>query len=193
YCRLAKYIRLLSGLPVVQNAFDLWPQLKMLDAKVSRNPFPFKIRYCRMGGWQGKEIIGTQNVEELSGVVEAVSFRALKQQWTDLPEKLYTLRDYTLSQKQREAYSAMLRELMVVLDSGKAAVTAPLAVVQIQKLQQISSGHVYDSTGTAIDLVPPEANPKLSLLEEIGEQTPGKILVFCHFRHTLDLCRQRWP
>jgi SNF2 family DNA or RNA helicase len=187
-----KYVRLLSGLPVVQNAADLWAQLRLLGADVNRSSFAFKMRYCQMGGWENRQVIGTLNEDELARIVEKVSFRALKRDWTDLPEKLYSLRTYTLSPNQRRAYGAMLKELVVQLDAERT-VSAPLAVTQLAKLQEISSGFIIDAEGRAVDLVAPKDNPKLDLLEELLEQTAGKVIVFANFRHTLELCRQRWP
>ena len=189
-----KYIRLLSGLPAPQNVLDYWSQLKILDANVHRHWVPFRMKYCKMGGYMDRQIVGAvpEHEEELSRIIESVSFRATKREWTDLPEKMYTSRSYELAPGQRAAYGQMLREFVIWLEEGKA-VTAPLAVTQLLKLAQISSGFVIDGEGRAVDLVPPKSNPKLDLLEEVLEETSGKVIVFAVFKHTLELAKARWP
>jgi SNF2 family DNA or RNA helicase len=187
-----KYVRLLSGLPAPQNVLDYWAQLRLLGADVNRNWFAFRGRYARMGGYLQKQIVGVQNEEELSRIIESVSFRARKQDWLDLPAKLYTFRDYQLEPAQRKAYGSLLKDLVVLLDSGKV-VTAPLAVTQLLKLSQVSSGFIHDAEGRAIDLVLPKDNPKLNLIAEVLDEIPGKVIVFAVFRRTLELMKQRWP
>jgi SNF2 family DNA or RNA helicase len=145
-----------------------------------------------MGGYMNRVVVGVQNPEELSSIIEGVSFRARKSEWTDLPEKLYTARSYDLTAKQRMAYGSMLRDLVILLEKEKV-VTAPLAVTQLLKLSQVSSGFVHDGEGKANDLVAPKDNPKLNLLEELLDEIAGKVVVFANFRRTIELCKQRWP
>jgi hypothetical protein len=181
-----EYVRLLSGYPEVQNAWDWHPQLLCLgglDVSVS-NPYAFRNRYCAMGGWQGKQIVGTLHQKELSERINKVSFRARKFDWTDLPEKLYNERYYDLLPVQKKAYSDMRTKLITEIQNK--TITVSQAVHATQKMQQIGSGFMYgmDSDDVA-QIVEPAKNPKFAALRDYLDQTPGKVIIFAYYKETI--------
>jgi len=100
------YKRILSGKPVTQGPHDLWAQMKFIGA-INEKYFPFKTTFCRMGGFKAKKVVGTQNEELLADKIEKFIFRASKKDWTDLPPKLYTSRQYQLPPKLAAQYASM--------------------------------------------------------------------------------------
>jgi SNF2 family DNA or RNA helicase len=181
---LLKYVRLLSGRPMVQSPMDLWTQLTMLHGQVSSSPYAFRNTYCRMGGWMNKQVVGTMNPERLTQILNAVSIVATKKQWTDLPEKLYTSRNYTMTELQHQTYNKMYRDMIVEIKSQPISVQQ--AVHKYSKLQQVGSGFMFNESGDAVPIMEFEKVPKLKVLEEILDEMEGKVIVFAHYRPSVE-------
>lgn len=183
----ATYVRILSGAPIVQSPLDVWGQLRTCGHLSGWNSFAFRNRFCQMGGYLGKQIVGARNEVELAQILDAHSFRATKAEWTDLPGQLYTYRHYEMKGEQKAAYDEMLKEF--VTQWQDESIAAPMVITQSMKLQQISSGFIIDEEGETHELVKPKDNPKLRLLKEVVEEQSGKVLVFCFYRHTVHTLR----
>lgn len=185
------YMRLLSGRPMVQSAMDLWTQLTLLRACISNSPYAFRNRYCIMGGWQGKVITGIQNKEALIEITAQVSFTATKRDWTNLPDKLYTTREYEMTSNQKTLYKQMFDTMVAEITEDKA-ISVMHAVHKISKLQQVTSGFMIDEWGEAVPILGFESVPKVKLLDEIMEEASGKVIVFAHYRASVDALRKHY-
>lgn len=177
-------VRLLSGRPMVQNAMDLWSQLKLIGGKVNNSPYAYRNKYCRMGGWMNKVIVGINNEDELRGIMKEVSWTATKKKWTNLPEKLYTTRSYEMTSVQKKAYNDMFKNMVVEIK--EKMITVDQAVHKYSKLQQVTSGFMIDEDGEATPLMDFDKVPKVQLLDEILEEATGKVIVFAHYRATVN-------
>jgi len=180
----------LTGTPMSQSVMDLYPQLKLAGQLNGLNQFVFRNRYALRGGHMGKQIVGINQARlpELNQILDECSFRALKSEWTDLPPKMPPVVIPLEMPKELEpAYRSMMTEFLVEVESRAPddPILARLVVTQMGKLQQISSGFIYDEYKEAHTLVPLNKLPKyralLDLLDGLGE---SKLLVFCHFRPT---------
>jgi SNF2 family DNA or RNA helicase len=180
---MAARVRVLSGEPIVQSPLDIWAQLRFIRVAVRPNPYAFRNKFCKMGGWQGKQIVGTKNEELLNNIINRHSFKARKEDWTDLPERLYATRHYEMTKEQSDAYKEMLSDFMLELKEG--IITAPMAITQMGKLQQISSGFILNQNDRH-DIVSVDKNPKIKIIEEFIEENPTKILIFCHFKKSVE-------
>ena len=183
YAKKAEYIRLLSGAPIVNNAMDAWAQLFMLDAKVNSNPYAFRNKYCIMGGYMNKQIIGAMNEDTLTKRMNEVGFIAKKKDWTDLPDKLYTRREFDHGAAVAKHYGQMRKDLVTAIEDD--VISADMVLVQLGKLQQISSGFIMNEDAKAINIIEPGKNRKIKLLFEIIEEIPSKILIFCRFKQSI--------
>jgi len=180
-----KYRRILSGKPVVQGPHDLWAQMRAIGA-INMKYYPFKTTFCRMGGFKGKKVIGAQNEEILAGYIEKFIFRASKKDWTDLPPKMYTSREYTLTPKLAAMYKSMEDDFILwINESENVAVDA--FITKYIKLAQIQSGFIIRENGKVEELVPPEENPRFTLVKDIVAEVPGKVIVPYVHRYTLSL------
>jgi len=180
--------RIMSGAPVTQGPMDAWAQLRFLGAIKGSSYHGFKTKFCKMGGWMNKKVIGCRYPEELYALFDAHGFRARKEDWTDLPPKVYHTREVGLSEKQRKHYKEMEASFITQVVTDEF-IEAAQVVTQLLKLQQISSGFIIDGDKNAhvIDDEPPKYRELLS----IAEQVRGKVLVFTHFRHTTTLLHQK--
>jgi len=178
----AEYRRILTGTPITQGPHDAWAQFRFLGALTGVNFYSFRNHFCQMGGWQMKQVKGPRNVEELNEFINKNAFRARKDDWSDLPEKIYMSREVEMSGEQRAAYRDMKRDFLVML--GEVEITADLVLTQLGKLAQISSGFVMNGESQPIGLVSNEQNPKIQALNEILDETRGKTIIFTRYRWT---------
>lgn len=170
----AKGVRLLNGTPLVQNVMDLLPQLKCLGELDGMNPYVFRNRFAVCGGFMSKQIVGVKNEKELHEIQERVSIRALKSDWWQgCPPKLYPPINLEMTKKQQKHYNEMLEDFYTKLDSHEF--TASMALVQGDKLRQVSSGILLD--GPKVSLIEPiEKNPKALAALDLMEAGSGKMI-----------------
>ena len=138
YC-VARYI--LTGTPVTQNYLDLFSQFAILDPDIfGFNTFTgFRNHYAIFGGYQGYELLGFKNKEELKSIVEANSYRVLKKDCLDLPDKVFTEYTVNMGSVQAEIYRSMYDESCVeISELDHASITVVLT--KLLRLQQITSG-----------------------------------------------------
>lgn len=181
---LASFIRVLSGRPMVQNVMDLWTQLTLAGARVERSPYAFRNHYAIMGGWQGKVVTGMRNFEQLQEIMAEVSFTAKKVDWLDIPEKIYTTRQYEMTREQTIIYRKMKQDMIVELAGENVSVMQK--VHAINKLQQVGSGFMINEDGKPLQIMPFDQVPKVKLLKEVLDEVPGKIIIFAHYRASVE-------
>lgn len=183
--RNAAFCRVLSGAPMVQGPQDLWAQLKFIGALRGMSYYQFRGVYCRMGGYRGHQILGPnkETIERLMAEMDRVSFRAKKEDWIDLPPKVYYQRKVEMSQDQKAAYKLMLKDFLAYVETG--VIEAPMVITQMGKLQQISSGFILNGEDRH-ELVPgPDA--KIREIQEILDfEIDNKIIISANYNASID-------
>lgn len=202
--KLSTIRRILSGAPVTQGPLDLFSQFKFLDPNILgfSSMYAMRNRHAILGGWQGKQVIDYQYLDELTAKVDAYSFRVLKRDCLDLPEKVYEKRSVRLSDEQREAYDQMMESLKAEIkdmaDGGRMKSSMVMHVVtRVMRCQQIVGGFLPvddpdDPSSKAKTIPIPGENPKMTaLLEIIDEQADdAKIIIWARFRAELALIEE---
>lgn len=171
-----RYSRILTGKPIVQGPHDLWAQMRFIKELENKNYYAFKTAFCRMGGFKMKQVMGAQNEEFLAQLIEPHVFRATKADWTDLPPKVHSVREYQLSARLRSMFYSMFDDFVLWLENGEA-VTVDAAITKYIKLAQIQSGFIIREDGKVEELVDPKDNPRVQLLREIINNTEGKVTI----------------
>jgi len=181
--------RLLSGSPMTNTVMDLWPQFNFIGA-TNMNPYAFRNRFAITGGYMGKQVVGVKNEDLLNELKAGFVFRAIKDEWLDLPEKVYPPpREIKMSSAQLKSYQGMHEDLLVLISelglTGDETdeVSVNLVVTQLIKLQQIAAGFIITEEGHVVELVPANKNQRVLETVAVGEDTVGKILVFCKHRY----------
>ena len=194
--RLSKacpYRRILTGTPATQGPFDLWSQFHILDPMILGPRFvPFKQTYgvfkrMRFGsGPVFDQLVEYKNLDKLYEIIKPYSSRLTQAEvFENLPELVHETRYFELSPQHRRVYNELKNELMATLESGEV-LTAPEAIVQLIRLQQISrgfTGGIDDPNTTSLG----KPYNSLTALEDIVEQVEGKIIVWCKFRADVEL------
>lgn len=176
-----------TGTPYGNSPMDLYPQLRLGGALNGVNPFVFRNQFAQTGGYMGKQIVGikAEKADELRDLIATAGFRALKKDWTDIPEKLYRPIRVDLPPSLTKRYREMQQDFVLMLED--TAVTADMVLSQMIKLQQISSGFVIDNEGKVHQLVEITKLPKFqALMDVIDANGSSKTIIFAFYRHTVD-------
>jgi len=182
-----KYRRLLTGSPVTKSPMDIYSQCEFLRPGLLgfESYYAFQGRYAvvqrrTMGAAAFQQIVGFRNLDELTQRIDMFSFRVLKKDCLDLPDKIYTARYVGMTTQQFEMYEQIRRHAMVLLDSGEMS-TAPAVITQMLRLQQIMSGHLKTDEGDMLYF----PSKRMDALEEIINEHDGKAIIWSRFRYDI--------
>lgn len=108
----------ITGTPVENAPLDIYMSLRWLG--YYDYPYgKFKYHYCKMGGYNGKEILGYKHLDELSSILDTMMLRRLKEETLDLPDKLFVDEYVEMSSKQARIYNGEKRTLVKNIDRIK--------------------------------------------------------------------------
>jgi SNF2 family DNA or RNA helicase len=183
----SKYRRVMTGSPVTKNPLDLYSQCEFLSPWLLNfaSYYSFRNRYAEMKtlhmhGRSIQVVDKFKNLGELSDTLKSFSYRVLKEDCLDLPDKIYIKRQITLSPDQRKIYEQMRKEALAVL-KGKQ-VTTVNALTQLMRLHQITCGHFTADDGS-IQKIP---NNRVSELMDILKETEGKAIIWAHYQYDIN-------
>jgi len=126
-----------------------------------------------------------RNLDKLQKLLEPHSFRVLKKDCLDLPEKIYQVLPFELGAEQRRAYEKMADEQRIELDDRTELPVSELAA--LVKLQQITSGFVVVPGGDVRYVS--EDNPRLKALMDAVQDVDGKFIVWARFIEEIEAVR----
>jgi len=133
-----------------------------------------------MGGFENKQIISYQNVDELTRNIEGHSFRVLKKDCLDLPDKIYQRHYVEMTAKQKKLYQTMKKSFVAELEGNM--IEAPEAITRLLRLQQILCGWFPSEEGLSqID----DKNPRIEALKEILSDIDSKVIIWARFKADL--------
>lgn len=182
--RLAKYRMILSGTPITQNPLDLYSQYKFLEPSLFGNSFTvFRNRYAIMGGFEGRQVVGYQHLDDLMAKAHSIAYRVTKHEALDLPSETTMIRPVTLPKKVAEVYNRLKRESIVELEQQAQTekVVAVNVLTKLLRLQQVCGGFVQSDDGNLLHV----HNEKLDILKDeldsLLEDETRKVVIFARF------------
>ena len=183
---IAKYKRIMTGSPVTKNPLDLYSQCEFLSPWLLdyTSYYAFRNRYAEMKtmhvhGRSIQVVDKFKNLSELSDTLKNFSYRVLKEDCLDLPEKNWTKRQISLSPDQRKIYTQMKETALAYLN-GK--VTSTMTVLtQLMRLHQITCGHFTADDGTTQEI----ANNRINELMNVLEELEGKAIIWANYQHDI--------
>ena len=182
--KLAKYRRIMTGSPVTKNPLDLYSQCEFLDPYCLdfASYYAFRNRYAEMktANFYGRSVqivARFRHLDELAEKLKPFSFRVLKEECLDLPEKTFMKRTVELTKEQTEVY-AQMKKMALAIFNGKA-VTTKTALTQIMRLQQITCGHFTADDGSMQDIKNNRVDELMNVLDEIE----GKVVIWAHYQY----------
>ena len=127
-----------------------------------------------------------KNLEKLEALIAPHSYRVLKKDCLDLPEKIYKTIFYKMTAAQRKAYDLMKEENRMLLEGEDVPV--PNKLVALGKIAQIVSGY-YISPNDKEPIRIEGGTPKIDILvdtvERVVEQGK-KVIVWARFHIEID-------
>ena len=184
---LAKYRRILTGSPVTKSPLDLFSQCEFLDPYHLGHAsyYSFRARYANMvkrnfGGRQVQLVVSYRRLDELADILDKFSYRVLKEDCLDLPEKVFTKRLVELTPEQDKAYKQMKQMALAMLDNGEVMTTVNV-MTQLMRLHQITCGHFKADDGTTTAL----KNNRMDALMQLLEETEGKVIIWANYREDI--------
>ena len=182
-----KYRRILTGSPITQSPLDLYSQTEVLQTNLLgyTSYYSFQNHYGEVvnryfGGRTVRQVVGYRNLDELSQKLDSFSYRVLKSDCLDLPEKLYIRRDVTLTAEQKKLY-AELKELAITELANQETVSVTNVLTQLLRLHQIVCGHIKSDDGTET----PINNNRIDELIEVIAEMQGKIIIWSNYRQNI--------
>ena len=182
----AKYRRIMTGSPVTKNPLDLYTQCDFLSPWLLdfTSYYAFRNRYAEMKtlhmhGRQIQVVNGFKNLGELSDKLKGFSYRVLKEDCLDLPDKIFIKREISLTPDQRKLYEQMKKEAIAIL-KGKQSTTVN-TLTQLMRLQQITCGHFTADDGAT----QPIPNNRITELMDVLEETEGKAIIWAHYQYDI--------
>lgn len=207
----APYRRILTGTPVTNKPWDVYPQIKFIDAHFweRHDIWDFLQFTTRFGVWEKgyrfdprrkkkvsyPVLVEYRDLEYLHEILKPIASRITKDV-LNLPPKLYSRFLFDLTPEQTRAYEE-LQEFAFTLLGNEGVVTAPIALTLMLRLQQITCGYLpVDMNDAAKLLKDPDAkvrrfhrfdpNPRIIALNEICEDMAHPALIWGRFRQDID-------
>jgi len=181
-----KYRRIMTGSPVTKNPLDLFSQCYFLDPfhLEHESYYSFRMRYAVMKtlnirGRSIQVVDKFKNLGELSEKLKPFSYRVLKEDCLDLPEKNWTKRQITLTPDQRKLYIQMKQTALAHLN-GKVTSTVTV-LTQLMRLHQITCGHFTADDGST----QPIENNRLNELMNVISEMEGKAIIWAHYQYDI--------
>jgi hypothetical protein len=185
--RRARVKFIATGFEIKRDMEDLYAQFEFLDPNIigCGDFVAFRNRYCIMGGFKNKEIIGYNHIDELMGLISPYVYQCDKS-ILSLPPKLYERRIVQLSPEQKKTYAS-------IKAGDVERVSVENILTKTLRLQQVSSGFYNEDklevpdpkTGrlkklpaVEVEIVSPGKNPKLKELLLVAREISHPMIVW---------------
>tara|TARA_B100001939_G_C16918965_1_gene608339 strand:- start:195 stop:1625 length:1431 start_codon:yes stop_codon:yes gene_type:complete len=184
--RLSKYRRIMTGSPVTKNPLDLYSQCEFLSPWLLnfQSFYAFRNRYAEMKTIHAKgrsiQVVNYfKNLAELSDKLKAFSYRVLKEDCLDLPDKIYIKRSVALTAEQEKLYQQMKTMALAILN-GKQT-TSMTVLTQLMRLHQITCGHFTADDGSTQIIKSNRIDELMNVLEEVE----GKVIIWANYQRDM--------
>ena len=183
----------LTGTPASNGLMDLFAEFKLLDMgeRLGRFIGQYRNAYFQPDKRNGMVIYSYKPLPDAEQrIYDKISDITISMKAADhltMPELVSTEYTVQLSDKEREKYERLKKDLVLPEDNGE--ITAANAASLSNKLSQMANGAVYSDDESVIEI----HDRKLDALEDIIESMNGKpLLVAYWFKHDLERIRKRF-
>lgn len=163
----------MTGTPLMNAPIDLYPILNWLGYE-KHTFWQFKTHYGRLGGFNGTQVVGYKNLEEIEDTLDTMMLRRRKDEVLDLPEKTLINEYVEMGEEQTRVYDTAHSDILHNLDNLKMA-NNPLA--ELIRLRQ--------ATGNPSILAPDVTNSaKFDRMEELVDdavENGRKVVIFSNW------------
>ena len=178
------YLWMMTGTPASQSPIDAYGLAKM----VSPDAVPrFATAWRDMVMHQVSKFKWVPKSHAQTMVFNALqpAIRYEKAQCLDLPEVTYQTRVVPLTTQANKYYRDLLKEMQI--EAAGETISTVNAAAALTRLLQLSGGAVYTDDSNVVEF---DVTPRLSVLEEVIEETLHKVIIFVPYRHTLSMVKK---
>lgn len=184
----------LTGTPSPNSMMDLWAQVYLIDSgeRLEKSFTRFRERYFKPTHQVSEHVFNWELREDAEELIyqkiEDVCISMKASDYLDMPERIDTSQEVTLSNEERKLYEELERDYILESEDGGTIVAQSGASLS-QKLLQLSNGAVYTDEQDVRQV----HDRKLDKLEEIVEESQGQpILLFYNFKHDKERILERF-
>ena len=184
----AKYVGILTGTPILNNAMDLFTQFMILDKgrTFGKNFFVFRGMYFQdKNAWMPRERyfpnwqVKPGALSAISEKIKTVASLAKKEECLDLPPFVRKTIKVGMSPEQKRMYHEMEQDFVTFINDS--AVVATLAITKAIRLMQILSGFTKTDVGDIVELV--NTPREQALYEILQDLVPNhKVIVWAVYQ-----------
>lgn len=176
------YRLILTGTNVTQKLHDLWPQMGFLDKGIigEISFYSFRNKYCVMGGFKNKQVIGYTNIETLYTKIRPYCHVVRKNEIEGLPPKIYEVRNVKATDEQKRFCKEIVREALASIEGEE--VTAANALEMYLRMHQVSGGITPEGKKLS-------KNPKMVELLNVLEEHQGKAIIWAVYVPEMEMIR----
>ena len=183
----------LTGTPSGNGLMDLWAEIGILDLGQRlgrfishyRNNFFTPDKRNQQIVYSYKPLPGAE--EEIYRLISDITISMKSTDYLKMPECVINEITVRLSEKERNSYETMKRDLVLSLDGQE--IDAGSAATLSNKLLQMANGAVYSDEGSVVQL----HDRKLDALEDLIEAANGNpVLIAYWYKHDLERIQKRF-
>lgn len=137
------YKRISTGTLIGKSLLDAFTQFKFLDQRILKHKFKtsYQSEYCIMGGYEGREAIGSKNEEKFWKTIAPHSFRIGDYEKEDAKEPAFVYHKYKMNKDVKKIYVDMKETFLAQIDSGEIS-TVKTGLTAQMRMQEILGGYL---------------------------------------------------
>ncbi len=172
-----------TGTKITQGIHDIYSQFRFLDWRIigHKSYYTFRNRYCILGGFEGKKIVGYRNMPQLLELMKPYVHEIRKEDANQLPPKVYLKRHVDPSPEQKKLYGQLRTDLMAT--AGGDTLTVKNTLERLVRYSQLAGGNFPYRDPNSKDWLtkPLTPNPKLTELLELLDDCDDKVIIWAVF------------
>lgn len=178
------YLWMMTGTPAAQSPEDAFGLARL----VNPNRVPkYKSAWKDMVMTQVSRFRWIPKPSSKTTVFDALqpAIRYEKEDCLDLPDVVYQTRVVPLSAQATKFYKDLVREMQI--QAVGETISTVNAAASLTRLLQLSGGAVYTDDGNVVEF---DITPRLTVLQEVLDESLHKVLIFVPYKHTLHLIQR---
>lgn len=177
----------LSGCPTPNHNLEIFPQIKLCNSDTFGNNYlGFQASYFHQDLENPHVWYQTQDDKDrFFRKLSQCSVFVNKEDCVELPDKIFSIKEFDLDKNQREYYNDILNDIKEHINEwSKFEFTAKL-----MKLREVVSGFVIQKNGDVTDFNTNKDNILEDTLNEIGNK---QVIVWCQFIHEIEKLAEKF-
>ncbi len=177
---LCDRVYLLTGSPITNGLKNAFPYIDILRPQQHYRSFKhFQIKHMRFAKNNRRILTAYVGTETVTDILDSFSIRHMKREMHDLPEVTFKTRRIDWDPAQKTLYKEFVETRILELEDSF-----------LEAKNMVVRCHQIVSNPRQLDL--PCDSLKFKQITEDVESIDGKIVIYAHYRHTIDTLRKQF-